>query len=211
MPKHARVIGDEEFEVLLRHVAGMRYGARNKLIVFLTHKAGMRVGEVASLKHSDVLIPAEVEPPLDNGRAVFSCTVCIHNVQYNISPVIQLRKREVKAEYSRTVHLSSTVQSALQEYYNSVQTLDDCYLCINRLGNKMNNVALAQEVRRWYLDTGLNGCSSHTGRRGYVTTLLSKQVSVKVVQELVGHRHLSSTQRYAETMDTMLKDAVEQL
>jgi integrase/recombinase XerD len=210
MTKHARTINEEEFNTLLHYVAGMRYAERNRLLLFLTHKAGMRVGEVSALKHYDMLIPVDVCMN-DNGRAVSDLSVYIQNIQYIVSPIIQLRKREVKGKHARTVHLSETVQREIQQYYTSVHKLSYERLCINARGNCMNNVALAQEMRRWYLECSMLGCSSHTGRRGFVTELLDKQVNIKVVQELVGHRHLSTTQCYADTRSSALKAAVNLL
>lgn len=212
MPKHARTLQEGEFNSLLSYVQGMRYGERNKLILFLTHKAGMRVGEIASLEHSDLLLPHAncEERELSSGRAVFEHMVTIQNVQYIVRPVIQLRKQDVKGEFARSIQLSSTVQKVVRSYYQSVETLQT-HLCVNRLGNVMGNVALAQEIRRWYLECGFSGCSSHSGRRSFVTTLLDKKVNVRVVQELVGHRQLSTTQRYADTNQNRLIEAVEQL
>ena len=51
--------------------------------------------------------------------------------------------------------------------------------------------------------------SSHTRCRSIITKLASKGVSAKVLMELAGHKHLSTTQRYIEVNDQMLKEAVE--
>ena len=46
---------------------------------------------------------------------------------------------------------------------------------------------------------------------GHRRSRRDRAVNVRVVQQLVGHRHLSTTQRYADTKDRMLREAVELL
>jgi len=55
MAKHARVLNADEFSAFVTHISCKRNGARNRLIAYLTHYAGMRVGEVAGLRHSDLV------------------------------------------------------------------------------------------------------------------------------------------------------------
>ena len=55
---------------------------------------------------------------------------------------------------------------------------------------------------RWYSDMNFIGCSSHSGRRTFITNL-SKKISLvggtlRDVQSLVGHKNLQTTQRYIE-------------
>ena len=108
--------------------------------------------------------------------------------------------------------LSNAVQNEIVTFFSKHQPESiESTVIVNRFGNSMNNMRLAQEIRRWYLECGLHGCSSHSGRRGFVTTLLDKQVNIRVVQQLVGHRQLSTTQLYADTRDSMLREAVEML
>ena len=56
--------------------------------------------------------------------------------------------------------------------------------------------------QRWYSDLGFIGCSSHSGRRTFITNL-AKSVSLvggslRDVQSLAGHSNLQTTQRYIE-------------
>lgn len=55
----------------------------------------------------------------------------------------------------------------------------------------------------------IKGETSDSGCRTFITKLASKSVSAKVLTELAGHKHLSTTQRYIEVNDQMLKEAVE--
>ena len=214
MAKHARVLTDDEFTGLLDYVDTMKFGSRNRLILYLTHYAGMRIGEVSSLLHGDLLGHSGDGWMEGIGRANSDFIICVHNVRYRVRDRVQLRRRSVKGKHARSVLLNAAVRGEVQRYYDTLseQSLElSSPVFLNRFGNPMNNMRLAQEVRRWYEECGLSGCSSHSGRRGFVTNLLDRQVNIKVVQELVGHRQLATTQRYAETLDTRLREAVESL
>ena len=54
----------------------------------------------------------------------------------------------------------------------------------------------------WYKDLGFIGCSSHSGRRTFITNLAKKLNVVggtlRDVQSLAGHSNLQTTQRYIE-------------
>ena len=56
--------------------------------------------------------------------------------------------------------------------------------------------------RKWYRDLGLVGCSSHSGRRTFITNAARKISTVggslRDVQFLAGHSSLNTTQRYIE-------------
>jgi integrase/recombinase XerD len=57
--------------------------------------------------------------------------------------------------------------------------------------------------RGWYSDLGLAGCSSHSGRRTFLT-LAARKInlvggSIRDIQALAGHQSLQTTQRYIES------------
>ena len=51
----ARILNSTELRRVLDYVATRKHSARNRTMLLLTHYAGMRVGEVASLRICDVL------------------------------------------------------------------------------------------------------------------------------------------------------------
>ena len=76
----------------------------------------------------------------------------------------------------------------------------------------------ASSVTKWffhlYRDVGMMGCSSHSGRRTFITRAARKVSevggSVRDVQQLAGHALLQTTQRYIEG-DTDAKRKLVQL
>lgn len=58
---------------------------------------------------------------------------------------------------------------------------------------------------------GIDGASSHSGRRQFVTQLADRGINARLVQVLAGHKHLSTTQRYIDVNENALRNAVELL
>ena len=65
--------------------------------------------------------------------------------------------------------------------------------------------------KRIYKMAGIDGASSHSGRRQFVTNLADKGINARVVQALARHKHLGTTQRYIDINDNKLRAAVELL
>jgi integrase/recombinase XerD len=65
-----------------------------------------------------------------------------------------------------------------------------------------------QMFHYWYREAKIDGASSHSGRRGFITSLANKGISVRVLQELAGHSSLAITQRYIDVNPAMLHQAV---
>jgi len=69
--------------------------------------------------------------------------------------------------------------------------------------------------RGWYSDLGLAGCSSHSGRRTFLTTAAQKISlvggSLRDVQALAGHKSLQTTQRYIEVTVEAQRKVIHQL
>ncbi|NDB70400.1 MAG: site-specific integrase [Methylocystaceae bacterium] len=60
-----------------------------------------------------------------------------------------------------------------------------------------------------YKSAGIDGASSHSGRRSLLTALASKGVSVRVLQEVAGHSSIAVTQRYIDVNDHQMRAAIE--
>jgi integrase/recombinase XerD len=69
-------------------------------------------------------------------------------------------------------------------------------------GGHMSAGGIVNWFSATYTALGLSGCSSHSGRRTFITRsarLLARTGgSLRDVQELAGHRHLTTTERYIE-------------
>ena len=63
--------------------------------------------------------------------------------------------------------------------------------------------------QRLYASAGIQGASSHSGRRQFVTKLADQGINARFVQTLARHKHLSTTQRYIDVNENTLQNAVE--
>lgn len=69
---------------------------------------------------------------------------------------------------------------------------------------------LCQLMGKLYRIAGFKGATSHSGRRWFITRLAHSGVSSKVMT-FAGHRNLTTTQRYLDVRDDMMRAAVELL
>lgn len=78
-------------------------------------------------------------------------------------------------------------------------------LFLSRTGRPLERVAVWQIVRRWAAIAGLNGVHPHVLRHSFATHLLSGGADLRVVQELLGHADISTTQIYTHVDGTRLR------
>jgi integrase/recombinase XerD len=60
-----------------------------------------------------------------------------------------------------------------------------------------------------YKRAGINGASSHSGRKTFLTSLANKGISIHILASLAGHKSIAVTHRYLIANDEMKRNAVE--
>jgi integrase/recombinase XerD len=184
MTKQAQTLSERELQRLLEFVATTKSPKRNRAIILLTHLAGMRIGEVAAVRVSDVLA--------SDGT---------------VKKEIALNSTQTKGDKGRVVLLSSRMQAELAVYIQTVRARDPkqpLFATQRNAGFTANS--LTQVVNGIYKKAGFDGCSSHGG---FLTNLSEKGVSVRVMMALAGHKNMSTTQRYIDLRPGVLRNAVE--
>jgi integrase/recombinase XerD len=184
----ARVLTDKELKQLLNYNdACERHAARNRLMLLLTHWAGMRIGEVVALRISDV-VDEDGKPKSE----------------------IRLRASQTKGKRARIVFVSTRLQREIVKYLQASNTrYSERSLFSTQKSRAFTANTATQLLQRIYARAGFVGATSHTGRRSYLTKLADRGVSVFVLAQLAGHQHISTTQRYVSVSDTQLKNAAE--
>jgi integrase/recombinase XerD len=76
-----------------------------------------------------------------------------------------------------------------------------------KLGFNANS--LAQTFALIYEGAGLEGASSHSGRRTFLTHLTNQGIAIHLLKTLAGHRSISTTAAYLYSSPNLLKAAVE--
>ena len=174
---------------LLAVVDTMKHAKRNRLLVLLSFQAGMRAGEIASLKVGNV-----------------------QNEDGSIRDRIHLENKQTKGNRQRTVILSQKLQQAILDYVGKLTGFRcnaDQPLIRSQKGGHFSPTTLVMLFRQIYDQAGLSDARSHSGRRSFITKLANKGVSVRVVQTLAGHSSMQTTQRYIDVNEGMLVQAVE--
>ena len=195
--KQARCLNDKELNLLLLYIKTRKHAARDRAIVACTYFGGMRIGECAALKIKDVLA--------NDG---------------SIKLEINLTAEQTKGKYSRTVVLADKLRNEIQTYlqtrFDTKQLIALTYsehinkpLFKTQKSNGFSANTLTYTMTMLYKAAGLNGCSSHSGRRSFLTNLSAKSVPLKVLMELAGHRQAQTTMRYINVTSDMKRAAVE--
>lgn len=163
--------------------------ARSQAIILLSVKAGMRAGEIAKLEWPMVLTP--------NGKV--SDTICVED-------------RIAKKKSGRRIPMHPDIHRALVKLYN--QSVDDGPVIQSNRGGHMNANSIVNWFATLYREAGLDGCSSHSGRRTFVTQAAKMTHkaggSLRDVQLLAGHQSIETTQRYIDG-DTVAQRRLIQL
>ena len=185
----ARTLTSVELDQLLAHIDKKKYALRNRCMMLLTHWAGLRIGEVACLRWSDVIT---------NEGAV--------------KEEIRLLPDMTKGRHARTVFVNSKLRAELQAYANQSKCVDKSYPFFAsqksiRTGFSANS--LAQTFALLYEGAGLEGASSHSGRRTFLTNLANKGTAIHILKTLAGHRSISTTAAYLYSSPSQMKAAVE--
>lgn len=185
--KQAKTLTAQELRQALGQAALSRHAQRNKAMLLLTHLAGMRVGEVAALRVGDVL-----------------------DATGNVRSELRLEAHQTKGQVGRTVFVNERLQKELAAYARTLRSNDTAapfFVTQKRTAFSANT--LTQHFGELYARAGLEGATSHSGRRTFITNLAAQGVSVRVLAALAGHRSIQTTQRYIDVNDNMLRNAVE--
>ena len=82
-------------------------------------------------------------------------------------------------------------------------------LLFSAKGGGFTAQTLVNLFKRLYKMAGIDGASSHSGRRQFVTQLADRGINARLVQVLARHKHLSTTQRYIDVNESKLRGAIE--
>ena len=151
---------------------------RNRLIMELFYSTGMRLSELSNIKLNDI-----------NGDEI---------------------KVLGKGSKERIVYLDKVANSLLKEYLKSDRALfnpQENYLILNKDGKKLSNRSIENIVKEIIREASIKKhVTPHTIRHTFATHLLNNGCDLKVVQELLGHESLSTTQIYTHVSNERIKE-----
>ncbi len=154
-------------------------GFRDKLILIFLYSTGMRVSEIVSLKVSQL--------DLDKGEVIITG----------------------KGKKDRVIFLTEELKDLIREYLNK-RKKNSNVLFINRNGKPLTDKGIRLLVEKYAKKVvPYKKVTPHTFRHTFATHLLTNGADLRVVQELLGHTKLSTTQIYTHLTKENLKKIYE--
>lgn len=212
--KQAKILDQDTVRAMIDACETHRYPWRDKVIVLLSAKAGLRAMEIANIRRKHIM-----------------------TADKRIDIEIHLENKLCKKGSGRTIPINAELRAALETLFHHVPGLpNDPLILSERSMNASYNQETQKKVRplpqddvpycmhpksivlffqRLYDKLGLVGCSSHSGRRTFGTMTARKIVqvggSLRDVQQLLGHTNLATTQRYIDGDSEAKRKVVELL
>ena len=180
--KAAKILTPHQIEALIRHVHEQRLGTRNAVMVLLSFKAGLRAAEIAGLTWGMVL-----------------------KSDGTIDDAITLRSNLAKSGSGGVIPINKLLKRELTKLLDEIRTKPSETSSVIRSGSggSFRAQSVVNQFARWYRQLGFEGCSSHSGRRTFITNCARRVSSVggsmRDVQALARHSSLAMTQRYVDT------------
>lgn len=161
------------------------------LKVRLSYLAGLRACEIAELTVDDVT-----------------------DASGNVGKVIHVSNKIAKGGHGRIVEMHPKVREAIEDFRKAYPNSKRLAIS-SRRGREQSANAIAAWFWHLYRRLGYHGCSSHSGRRWYITELARQcgqfGLTLVDVQQMAGHARLDSTQAYIEPYSENVIALVEAL
>jgi len=180
------VLTVREVEELIKttEITKNKESIRAKALFELLYATGMRISELLNLKINDL------------------------NLEEGFVRIIGKRNKE------RIVPLGEPAIFAIKEYLNLVRPSFlsqkselPPYLFLNRRGGKLSRMGFWKILKKYVKIAGIKKkITPHTFRHTFATHLLERGANLRVVQELLGHSNISTTQIYTKMNKEYLKE-----
>ena len=182
LTKQAKVLSRKELQRLLDRVTHGRHPERDRVMILLSFRAGLRSKEIAGLTWS-----------------------MITDASGTLGDTIALPNRASKGRNGgRSIPLHDELRDALAALMDARpdKVRADRPVIYSERADGYSANAVAVWFFEKYREIGIEGASSHSGRRTFITALAKKIVeaggSLRDVQQLAGHASLSMTAAYIE-------------
>lgn len=178
--KQAKILTEAQMKAAIGHVSGSRYPERDRVMILLSVKAGLRAKEIASLTWG-----------------------MITDAEGAIGEAIALENGASKGKRGgRAIPMHPVLKEALGalKATRGDKAVADARVVHSERGPGYSAGAVQVWFFRLYAALGFVGASSHSGRRTFITRAARKITeaggSLRDIQELAGHASLATTQRY---------------
>jgi len=191
LTRQAKVLSKAQVQTLLTFLDQTRSPERNRVIALLSFRAGLRAKEIALLTWS-----------------------MLTDSHGDLCDTINLTNSAAKGSSGGSIPMAKELRGALTQW-RSITTAAGSH---QRVISTERSPATSSQVivnlfADWYRRLGFDGCSSHSGRRTFITNM-ARNISryggsLRDVQALARHGSLAMTQRYIEQNSDAMRKVVE--
>ena len=180
LQKQSKTLSKKQVSAISAYLGDRRNGLRNQTIFLLSVKAGLRAKEISALDWGMVLT--------SDGE---------------VGKEIHLTDTASKGRNGgRVIPLHPQIRQNLIEMRSETGGSGSDRVIQSERSKAVGSQTIINMFQTWYRDLGLEGCSSHSGRRTFITQC-ARQIStvggsLRDIQYLAGHSSLQTTQRYIE-------------
>lgn len=176
---------EDEIERLLDIPLNTPFDYRNKAMLELLYATGIRVSELVNLKLSNIHLEEDFIRVMGKGS------------KERISPISSIAEKYIRIY--------------IEEYRNKLlKKKDSEYLFINNFGSPISRQGFFKNLKQIAKIQGIEKeISPHTLRHSYATHLLSHGADLRIIQELLGHSDISTTEIYTHLLNEKLKSDYE--
>lgn len=169
---HPHYLSPSEIESILENIdTSTSMGKRDRAVIELLYGSGLRISELINLKISDIEFEAQFIRVLGKGD------------KERLVPMGEFAREAVE------IYLRARDRTKAGATSN--------ILFINRIGDKFSRVSLWKLVKKVALRAGISKrVTPHTFRHSFATHMLEGGADLRIVQEMLGHADISTTQIY---------------
>ena len=170
-----KAIPSEDIEAIFNAVTSIR----NRALLMLLYRTGMRIGELLQVKLEDIVLPEQ------------KILIYVGSKNYE----------------GREVYYSSDAEQALKHWLRT-RDKTKRYLFYGRSDKPLNYVAAWNVMKKTLERAGLSGkgYSLHHLRHTFATEMINNGMRVEVLQQILGHQDIEMTLRYARLSDKRIEE-----
>ena len=139
----------------------------------------------------------------------------VYNLDGSVKNIIDLKNDKNKGKFSAQYYVNKQLKKELEAYYSYLKQKwgdkfsTETYLFTpNRVNKPYARGSVCRIFHNLYKKFGIHG-ASHMGRHIFITKMIDRSINPFIVQRLVNHRSIQTTQRYYNADPRRLLTAVE--
>ena len=155
-------------------------GLRDKAMLETMYSSGLRVSELLNLQKGQVNLTKGVITVFGKGAKERKVPIADYAVEY--------------------------IKEYIKEVRNKIDVNHSKYLFLSKKGEPLSRVYFFKQVKKYSLDAGITtNVSPHTLRHSFATHLLNHGAQLRIVQSMLGHTNIATTQIYTHVSSEKLK------